>query len=683
MVEERHIHLKDRKRIPLYHINTLIVGSGAAGLNCAEYVFRYLEERGTANPRDHVAIATNFLGGGTSNNSGSDKQTYYRLNVLGGTADCPLDFAKTLTAGGCMHGDLALIEGENSARSFYHLVENGVPFPHTPHGSFVGYKTDHDPRQRATSAGPWTSRFMYQKSLVRIQRYGIKIFHHLELISILTDGSGSEKQVIGAVFIDRSRREEPHHGLTVIHCRNLVVATGGPGDMYEISVYPLGQMGSHGCLFEAGAVAHNLTESQFGLASVDPRWNVSGTYQQVIPRYFSTRSDGSDPQEFLNPYFPSMRSLATNIFLKGYQWPFDPDRLTEYRSSLVDMLVHNEVFYKGRRVFMDFRENPRSGSGLREFSLEDLEPEARNYLVNSGALQDTPIQRLLKMNPLSIDLYTQRGRDLFAEPLEVSVCSQHNNGGFKVGPWWESTIRNLFIIGELAGTHGVKRPGGSALNSGQVGALRAAEYIVFHCFADLPAERQFRYRAKDQIQAVFERIERFLRQGESASLGLQEAKREIQHRMTEHASQIRRPHDVRQALSDAAQMRKRIEQEGLRLEEKKDFLKAWQIYEMALTSEAYLTAIQAMIARGGGSRGSHLITNEKNGIKPHPMLGDEWNFLPENKDLRGEVLEVSWDGESRQFVTSITPVRPIPEKQYWFENTWEAYRSGRIYGELD
>jgi len=453
--------------------------------------------------------------------------------------------------------------------------------------------------------------------------------------------------------------------------------------MYEISVYPPGQMGSHGCLFEAGAVAQNLTESQFGLASVDPRWNVSGTYQQVIPRYFSTRSDGSDPQDFLNPYFPSMRSMATNIFLKGYQWPFDPDKLTGYRSSLVDILVHNEVFYKGRRVFMDFRENPRAGLGLREFSPDDLEPEARNYLVNSGALQDTPIERLLKMNPLSIDLYRERGKDLFKEPLEVSVCSQHNNGGFKVGPWWESTIRNLFIIGELAGTHGVKRPGGSALNSGQVGALRAAEYIVFHCFADLPDERQFCDLAKDRIQGAFDRVERWLHQGESATLGLQEAKREIQHRTTEHGSQIRRPDGVRQAVSDATQLRKRIAQEGLRLQEKKDFLKAWQIYEMALTSEAYLTAIDAMIARGGGSRGSHLITDEKKGIKPHPMLGDEWNFLPENEELRGDVLEVAWDEDAGRFVTSVTPVRPIPEEEYWFENTWEAYRSGRTYEEFE
>ena len=65
------------------------------------------------------------------------------------------------------------------------------------------------------------------------------------------------------------------------------------------------------------------------------------------------------------------------------------------------------------------------------------------------------------------------------------------------------------------------------------------------------------------------------------------------------------------------------------------------------------------------------------------MLGDEWNFLPENEELRGEVLEVAWDEDAGRFVTSVTSVRPIPEEEYWFENTWEAYRSGRIYEEFE
>ena len=300
-------------------------------------------------------------------------------------------------------------------------------------------------------------------------------------------------------------------------------------------------------------------------------------------------------------------------------------------------------------------------------------------MVKSGASQPTPIERLQKMNQPSIDLYTSRGRDIHTEPLEVAVCSQHNNGGFKVGRWWESTVKHLFFIGELAGTHGVKRPGGSALNSGQVGALRAAEYIACHYYDGVPSEDTFSSLAEGQVRSVVERVEKFLRQGESSSLDLDTVKKDIQHRMTGHAAHIRRPNGVREAVAEATALRKRIEEEGLKLSDRKDFLKAWQLYEMALTSEAYLSAIQAMIERGGGSRGSHLVVDEKDGIQPHPMLGSEWNFMTENTELRSEILEVKWDAGRGEFATSTAPTEPIPEEKAWFENTWEAYRSGKIY----
>ncbi|MHC4674308.1 MAG: FAD-binding protein [Planctomycetota bacterium] len=277
----------------------------------------------------------------------------------GGEPDRPDDFADTLTAGGCTHGHVALIEGANSLRGFYRLTDLGVPFPHTDVGSHVGYKTDHDPRQRGTSAGPWTSRFMVQKLLVELERYNINIFNRYHMLAVII----ADKSACGLLCVEMDKQNQPNHGLVLFNCRNVVAAGGGPGDLYEISVYPKGQMGPYAALFEAGVQAHNLTESQFGLASLDPRWNLSGTYQQVIPRYFSTDQDGNDQQEFLNPWFDSMSTLGTNIFLKGYQWPFDHDKVANQGSSLIDIIVQNEMINKNRRVFMDFRENPRATDG--------------------------------------------------------------------------------------------------------------------------------------------------------------------------------------------------------------------------------------------------------------------------------------------------------------------------------
>ena len=61
-----------------------------------------------------------------------------------------------------------------------------------------------------------------------------------------------------------------------------------------------GQWGATGAALRAGAPGRNLTEWQFGLASIAPRWNVSGSYLQVVPRIISTDAAGGDEREFLD-----------------------------------------------------------------------------------------------------------------------------------------------------------------------------------------------------------------------------------------------------------------------------------------------------------------------------------------------------------------------------------------------
>lgn len=111
---------------------------------------------------------------GTSRNTGSDKQTYYKLSLASGTPDSVYDMAKVLYGGQSVHGDTALVEAALSARCFYKLVNLGVPFPHDRYGQYVGYKTDHDPSQRATSCGPLTSRYMTEHLERSVRQKGIR-----------------------------------------------------------------------------------------------------------------------------------------------------------------------------------------------------------------------------------------------------------------------------------------------------------------------------------------------------------------------------------------------------------------------------------------------------------------------------------------------------------------------------
>ena len=669
--------------VKVYTVGTVIIGSGAAGLNCAEH----LADRYDGD----IAIITDRLGAGTSNNSGSDKQTYYKIGIFGDVPDSPMDFAHSLFDGGMMHGDLAYCEALGSATEFFHLIKNGVPFPFNRYGAYVGYKTDHDPRQRGTSCGPKTSMHMFARSLDQVRRNGTPIFDRHEVIRLLTapsaslgaGGEGEGKRVIGVLCIGLERAGADDLGLVLLNCENVVQATGGPGDMYKISVYPPGQIGSHGLALEIGAKANNLTESQFGLASIRFRWNLSGTYQQVIPNYFSTDADGKDRRNFLTEYYPTMRRMATCIFLKGYQWPFSYARLPDYGSSVVDIAVHNEIS-AGRRVFMDFMNNPAPEGDMEPFGLDNLEPEARKYLENSGALQDTPYARLEHMNPESIELYAEHDIDL-RDPLEVAVCFQHNNGGMVGNKWWESNIRHYFPIGEFNGSHGI-RPGGSALNAGQVGGLRAAQYIGGVCAGRPMSEEEFLTLAAPQVEAKLEKLRLFLNAGpEARPVGA--VRREIQERMSAQAAFIRPVETIDESLAEARRLFADIRCNGMQLSRPEQLHVAVQNDYLCLTHIAFLEALKAYMERGGGSRGSFMIADGKGSEEVETKRGRMFRHRPENADMRREILEVVLRPASAGCCGDAAPcfeitpvhVRPLPDDDSWFETAWREWKEGRIF----
>lgn len=652
------------KEIPVYSLNTLIVGSGAASLRCAEQL--------AALGQTDLAIVTEKIGGGTSNNTGSDKQTYYKLSVFGKEPDSPYEMANSLFQGGAMHGDLALIESILSPAGFFYLAQIGVQFPYNHLGGFVGYKTDHDPRQRATSAGPYTSQQMFQCLYREVKRRNIPIFDEHDVIALLK----KDERIVGVIAINKAHLNDINYGLVLFHAENVVFGVGGPGGLYKTSVYPECHLGSIGLALEIGAEASNLTESQYGLASIKFRWNVSGTYQQVIPRYISTKPDGSDEQEFLNPYFPSMGQLATDIFLKGYQWPFDPRKIANYGSSLVDVLVYIETVIKGRHVYMDFSQNLQGDERLGRFSFENLLSEAYNYLKASKALFGTPIERLNKMNPLAIELYRDHGIDIWKEPLEVAVCAQHNNGGLKGDIWWESNIRHLFPIGEVNGSHGVYRPGGSALNSGQVGAIRAAQRIAHIYNQSEVTLETFKSVAQPQVEQLLRQIDRWLSKDTKVlSSDLLKFRDEFQERMSKNGAHIRELTSVRNALMEAYhQIQKRDE---IHLIRREDIPVVFQNRHLVLAQAAYLQAIHTYLEYDGGSRGSYLVM-DKNGIPVLDELGDKWRYKTENLALREKIL-VTHLKEKSEFESHWENRRPIPAEDYWFENVWADFRSKAIF----
>lgn len=624
----------------------VVVGTGAAGFNAAIRLHQF-------GCTDVVILAENVCAG-TSRNTGSDKQTYYKLSVAGADGDSIRNLAEDLYAGQCVDGDLALCEAALSIRSFYHLVELGVPFPSSEYGEFIGYKTDHDRGRRATSAGPYTSKIMTECLEKRTRELGIMIYDGYQVIQLLV----KEKRIYGLLCLNNQCTEIPEY--VIIWCENVIMATGGPAGMYHDSVYPASQLGSSGIAFEAGVKGKNLTEWQFGMASVAPRWNVSGTYMQVLPRFVSTDQNGEDEKEFLYDYFSDISEMLSMIFLKGYQWPFDTNKIYD-GSSIIDLLVYQETILRRRRVFLDFRCNTKK----KDIDFQSLLAEAREYLEHAGACFGTPIERLKHMNEPAITFYREHGVDLEKEMLEIAVCAQHNNGGLAADNNWQTDVKGLFVAGEICGSHGVTRPGGTALNAGQVGSYRAADYIAHFT---------------DGREAVSEETKALLRECAGRCIlepnvcrgdnSLEDIWIRASERMSRYGGMIRDKNGIRKAVMETEKELCELTK-NLKAPVCRELAMYYHLRDMLISQKVYLEAMYDYIEHGGGSRGSSLYTNES-GRKPQGNIPELFRCRLDEGRHGSEIQEIWLEGgECRVCWRS---VRPIPKQDYFFENQWRSYR---------
>ena len=634
--------------------NTAIVGTGAAGYNAADRLWQY--------GRQDILLITEKRTAGTSRNTGSDKQTYYKLTLSGGDPDSVREMAETLFDGQCVDGDIALCEAALSTQGFLKLAELGVPFPRNRYGEYIGYKTDHAPRRRATSVGPYTSKQMTEKLEAAVTAKGVPMLDNTQVIKIVSDG----ERVLGLLCLN-TKAQSAEDRYLLVRCKNVVYATGGPAGIYADSVYPASQFGATGLALEAGVKGKNLTEWQYGLASTRPRWNVSGTYMQVLPRVYSAEPDGSDPREFLMDFFTTPGEMLSKLFLKGYQWPFDVRKVAS-GSSIIDILVYLESC-KGRKVYLDYRTNPVDGN----FRFEELDAEALDYLTRAGACFGTPIERLLHMNAPAVDFYRDKGVDLAAEPLEISLCAQHNNGGLDIDCWWQTNLKGFFAVGEVAASHGVYRPGGSALNAGQVGSTRAAQYIAARRGGAPEHEDAFKREAARALTEMGNLAQQAFTEH---SPSIYRLRNEAGRRMSACGAAIRNSEAIAAYI---AEIRARLENlpTYATISESKDLAWLYRYRDTLISQQTYLSAMVDYLRQGGKSRGSALYT-DPSGRKPFAQLPDTFTFTVDDGSRGDLVQEASWKGGECTF--RFRKVRPIPEDDDFFENVWRSYReTGNIY----
>ena len=613
--------------------DAVIIGSGIAGYQCADELLR--------GGMQKIALYTENRLSGTSRNTGSDKQTYYKMSLAGNEGDSVKKTAEALFAGGGIDGDIALTLAACSTECFYKLNFLGVSFPKNEYGEYVGYRTDHDPFCRASSVGPYTSKRMTEALEESARTRGLTVRDHRSVIRLLTE----KEKIVGLLALCT---DEEGIVLEQVQTPRVLMATGGPAGLYADSVYPLSQSGNSSLALAVGAEFSNLSEWQYGLASIDFRWNVSGSYQQVLPRYISVDENGVE-REFLREHFQKDSDLLCAIFKKGYEWPFDCRK--RKGSSYIDILVYRESVMLGRKVYLDFRRNP---SGL-ENGFSAAGEEAERYLSESNALCATPIARLYAMNPGAAELYRKHGIDLARVPLRIAVCAQHCNGGIKTDTHWQTDISGLYAAGEAAGSFGMFRPGGSALNDCMVGGLRAAEKMLKRC--GTVRETDFEKVAEKAAEEFCALCETVLDE-KASEQALSEILIGYRRRMSRTFGFLRDISEMRKTLAE-------IEND------RKCFFKTVRIAN-AKQLPLYFKALDTLEMQSAVAQ-SMLFCAEKYGARGAAYVYDK-TFENERPQNGGQDRKILCKKENGEFSVREVPTRPIPERDLWFERVWKNFR---------
>lgn len=441
--------------------DVVVVGGGGAALRAA------IAAKETA-PDQTVALVTKGALGhsGVTAIACSDRMAFHATldtTEPGGSDAWKLHAHDIFALGGEVSDrDLADILACCSKEAFSYLNGIGVPWAMREQipDQFI---TDGSEYARACYTGPKTAVHIEEALVKKLQEYDVAVFPHTMACKLLLQ----DNAVTGMLAYDCKERRYVGFETAAV-----ILATGGPGSAYKHNVYPAGMSGEGWALaYEAGAELVNTEFIQLMISSIKTKLLLSGSMMRAVPMIVNELGE-----EFLYKYLPvgtTPQQMHNLVFSKGYQFPVS----YEHPTRILDIAVFREC-QAGHRVYVDLAANPGDFSfdNINETFQERYRREMKQDLGDAKR-KESPLNRLLEINPQAVDIYAERGIDLMAgERIEVACAAQHFQGGVKINRFARTRVPGLWAAGEVSGgQHGANRPGGNALMDCQVFGKIAGE----------------------------------------------------------------------------------------------------------------------------------------------------------------------------------------------------------------
>jgi len=397
--------------------DVVVIGSGVAGLTAA---LRVHERR----PDLRLLVVTKDV-----LNAGSTQWAQGGIAAALGPGDTPEEHLRdTLVAGAgaCDEAAVRILvtEGPDAVRE---LIALGTNFDHDSSGELSLTREGGHHRDRIAHAGGDATGAEIQRALIAaVQRTpAIGVIEHALAVDLLLDAEGA---IAGLTL--HVMGEGQHDGVGAVHCRAVIVASGGLGQVFSQTTNPAVSTGDGMAVaLRAGAVLRDLEFVQF--------------HPTVM--YLGAESRGQQP-------LISEAVRGEGAFLVD----FEGNRFMQGVHELAD-LAPRDVVAKAITRRMHETGRPHMWLDARHLGSAFWERRFPTILATCRA----------------------HGVDPATELIPVAPACHYASGGILTDLWGRSTVPGLYATGEVAcsGVHGANRLASNSLLEGLVFSRRIAEVL--------------------------------------------------------------------------------------------------------------------------------------------------------------------------------------------------------------